>query len=48
LLVDVGGNGVGGDAAESADVDGLNLAVVEQLIEQAAPDAEAAGRLRRL
>jgi hypothetical protein len=40
LAVDEVSEGFDGDAAQPADVDGLNLAVSEQLVEQAASDAE--------
>jgi hypothetical protein len=45
LPVDVGAEGVGGDAAQPADVDGLDLRVGQQLVEQAATDAELLGGL---
>jgi hypothetical protein len=43
LPVDEVGEGVRGDAAEPAGVDGLDSAVGEQLVEQASPDAELLG-----
>jgi hypothetical protein len=45
LPVDVGGEGVGRDAAQPTDVDGFELAVGEQLVEQASSDAESVSGL---
>ena len=43
LELDVGGEGVGRDAAQAPDGEGLDIAGGEEFIEQAAADAEALG-----
>ena len=45
LDLDVGGEGVGGDAAQAPDGDGFDVAGGEEFVEQAAADAEALGGL---
>jgi hypothetical protein len=45
LVLDVGGEGFGGDAAQAPDRDGLDVAGGEKFVEQAAADAEAMGSL---
>jgi hypothetical protein len=45
LPVDVGGKSVSGDATEPADMNGLDLPISEQLVEQASSDTEPLGGL---
>jgi hypothetical protein len=45
LELDVGGEGLGGDAAQAPDGDRLDVAGGEEFVEQAAADAEAFGSL---
>jgi hypothetical protein len=46
LPVDVDGEGLGRDAAQPADADGLDLSVGEQVVEQASSDVEPLSCLR--